>query len=71
MKKIAGSIFIILLSITTLIACSSYYYVKLEPGDGIPPDPGRREGNRTLLGVDSDNDGVRDDVQRYILAKIS
>lgn len=35
------------------------------PGDNLPPDPGA-EGRTTLLGVDSDNDGVRDDIQRYI-----
>ena len=33
--------------------------------NGLPADPGE-EGKLTLLGVDSDNDGVRDDIQRYI-----
>jgi len=33
--------------------------------NGLPPDPGE-EGKLTLLGIDSDNDGVRDDIQRYI-----
>jgi len=32
---------------------------------GIPPDPGEA-GKATLAGIDSDNDGVRDDIQRYI-----
>ncbi len=32
---------------------------------GLPPDPGEA-GKQTLAGVDSDHDGVRDDVQRYI-----
>lgn len=31
----------------------------------LPPDPGP-EGMKTLEGIDSDKDGVRDDVQRYI-----
>jgi len=31
----------------------------------LPPDPGE-EGKATLEGIDSDGDGVRDDVQRYI-----
>jgi hypothetical protein len=31
----------------------------------LPPDPGAA-GKQTLEGVDSDRDGVRDDVQRYI-----
>lgn len=34
-------------------------------GPVLPPDPGS-EGDQTLLGVDSDSDGVRDDIQRYI-----
>ncbi|MFH1155662.1 MAG: NEW3 domain-containing protein [Pseudomonadota bacterium] len=33
--------------------------------NGLPPDPGE-EGKNTLLGIDSDTDGVRDDIQRYI-----
>ena len=32
---------------------------------GLPPDPGE-EGKVTLMGIDSDGDGLRDDVQRYI-----
>jgi hypothetical protein len=34
-------------------------------GRPLPPDPGEA-GKQTLLGIDSDGDGVRDDVQRYI-----
>ena len=33
--------------------------------DGLPPDPGE-EGKQTIKGIDSDNDGIRDDIQRYI-----
>jgi len=32
---------------------------------GLPADPGEA-GKATLTGIDSDNDGVRDDLQRYI-----
>jgi hypothetical protein len=32
----------------------------------LPPDPGEA-GKATLEGIDSDDDGVRDDVQRYIV----
>ena len=32
---------------------------------GLPPDPGVN-GKLTLVGVDADADGVRDDIQRYI-----
>ena len=34
---------------------------------GFPPDPGQ-EGRKTLEGIDSDHDGLRDDVQRWIYA---
>jgi hypothetical protein len=35
------------------------------PGSGLPPDPGEA-GMATLEGIDSDQDGIRDDIQRYI-----
>ncbi len=35
------------------------------PGTGLPPDPGEA-GKATLEGIDSDQDGIRDDIQRYI-----
>jgi hypothetical protein len=38
----------------------------LRPSDDqFPPDPGP-ENDQTVKGIDSDNDGVRDDIQRYI-----
>jgi hypothetical protein len=33
---------------------------------GLPPDPGAA-GQATLAGIDSDHDGIRDDLQRYIV----
>lgn len=38
--------------------------LSIEPID-LPPDPGE-EGKATLEGIDSDGDGLRDDIQRYI-----
>src|SRR3989344_491713 len=38
----------------------------LEQGIVLPPDPGGA-GKQTLEGIDSDNDGVRDDVQRWVV----
>jgi hypothetical protein len=35
---------------------------------GFPPDPGEA-GKKTLEGIDSDHDGVRDDIQRWIYAR--
>ncbi|MFO0795569.1 MAG: putative metal-binding motif-containing protein [Candidatus Brocadiaceae bacterium] len=36
-----------------------------DTGVKLPPDPGEA-GEKTLLGIDTDGDGVRDDIQRYI-----
>ncbi len=36
---------------------------------GFPPDPGRA-GKQDIEGIDSDQDGVRDDVQRWIYALV-
>ncbi|PTQ83143.1 hypothetical protein C8R21_102146 [Nitrosospira multiformis] len=38
---------------------------ELPKAGSLPPDPGSA-GEATLLGIDSDGDGVRDDIQRYI-----
>ncbi len=38
--------------------------LNIEPA-GLPTDPGE-EGKLTIAGIDSDNDGLRDDVQRWI-----
>ena len=35
------------------------------PAGVLPPDPGEA-GTQTVAGIDSDNDGVRDDIQIYI-----
>jgi len=37
----------------------------VDMGPNLPPDPGEA-GKATVQGIDSDHDGVRDDVQRYI-----
>lgn len=57
-KRIA--LFIFLLSLAVFPACDT----GASEAD-LPPDPGE-EGKQTLEGIDSDGDGVRDDVQRYI-----
>jgi len=45
------------------------FAVEAMPTDlpGLPPDPGPA-GQATLLGVDADGDGIRDDVARYIVS---
>ena len=64
MTRLKGAlgVFILALSLVIFAAC------KDSPSggdDGLPPDPGE-PGKRTLAGIDSDGDGLRDDVQRYI-----
>lgn len=42
------------------------YKVEIKPGEEVPAMPDCSENHKTLGGIDSDNDGVRDDIQRYI-----
>jgi len=36
-------------------------------GYTLPPEPNKVQNNKTLLGVDSNHDGIRDDVERFII----
>ncbi len=47
--------------IVFIFACNNDKIIQ----DNLPPDPGDA-GKVSLQGIDSDNDGLRDDVQRYI-----
>ena len=47
------------------VRAASLDVADLEKKLNLPPDPGEA-GKATLQGIDSDGDGVRDDVQRYI-----
>lgn len=42
------------------------YNVELGPELDAPPMPDCSENNKTLSGIDTGNNGVRDDIQRYI-----
>ncbi|WP_345984448.1 hypothetical protein WCX49_07340 [Sulfurimonas sp. HSL-1656] len=44
--------------------------VEIINGHTLPPDPGEA-GKVTLLGIDCNDDGVRDDVERYIYHRFS
>lgn len=48
----------------SLNAQSALGFVDVDPFP-LPPDPGEA-GEQSLVGIDSDNDGVRDDFQRYV-----
>lgn len=57
MKKIGLILFLLLTSNT---------YSKTINGHVLPPEPDPKINNSTLLGIDSNNNGVRDDVERWI-----
>jgi hypothetical protein len=40
-------------------------------GHQLPPEPDPAVNNSTLLGIDVNNNGVRDDVERYIIYRFS
>ncbi|MDX8380534.1 MAG: hypothetical protein R8M14_00305 [Ghiorsea sp.] len=54
-----------MLKIFIIFNCFLFNSVAVAQPSGLPPDPGAA-GRGTLAGIDSDNDGVRDDVQRWI-----
>lgn len=71
-KKIITMVFgsIILASVFFIAGCGSESKSGADStapvvDDGLPPDPGEA-GKATIAGIDSDGDGVRDDIQRYI-----
>ena len=51
------------------ISVESEQPVLIINGHTLPPEPDPKENNATLLGVDSNNNGVRDDVERWIYQK--
>jgi hypothetical protein len=38
-------------------------------GYTLPPEPDHEENDKTLLGIDTNHNGIRDDVERYIIIK--
>ena len=74
---------IILVSPIIILACSDAYVQKttsvdtdniqkypagmLINGYTLPPEPNKVQNNKTLLGVDSNHNGIRDDVERFII----
>ncbi len=40
-------------------------------GHRLPPEPNKIINDSTLLGIDSNNNGVRDDVERYVIIRFS
>jgi hypothetical protein len=49
-----------------LLLLNSATYAETVNGHTLPPEPDPIVNNSTLLGIDSNNNGVRDDVERWI-----
>jgi hypothetical protein len=49
-----------------LLLLTSTIYSEIINGHTLPPEPDPKINNATLLGIDSNNNGVRDDVERWI-----
>ena len=64
MRTIKGSL-VVLLFYSLVVFVSPDFAQGNNSGFVLPPDPGKA-GKETLLGIDTDGDGVRDDIQRYI-----
>ena len=53
---------------TTLSNVINLNIVWIVSGHTLPPEPDKEENDKTLLGIDSNNDGVRDDIERKVYA---
>ncbi len=49
-----------------LLLLTSNIYSETLGGHTLPPEPNKEENDKTLLGIDSNSNGVRDDVERWI-----
>ena len=74
MNRFTGSVDIFMAYLRSLVTASLIFVFasifaapvfSSTTSDTLPPDPGKA-GKQTLMGVDSDGDGLRDDIQRYI-----
>ena len=54
-----------------IISGSTAHADEMINGIAVPPEPDAKENNTTLAGVDSNKNGVRDDVERMIAKKVS
>ena len=55
------------LGLVLLLLLTSNIYPETINGHTLPPEPDPKINNSTLLGIDSNNNGVRDDVERLII----
>ena len=55
------------LGLVLLLLLTSNTYSETINGYTLPPEPDKATNDATLLGIDSNNNGVRDDVERYVI----
>ena len=55
--------------LTLLLLLTSSAYSETINGYTLPPEPNSTMNNSTLFGIDSNKNGVRDDVERYIIMR--
>jgi len=65
MRTVKGSLVVLLFYSLVVFVSTGLAQGENNRGFVLPPDPGKA-GKETLLGIDRDGDGVRDDIQRYI-----
>ena len=65
MHTIRGSLVVLLFYSMVVFVSTDFVHGNNNSGFVLPPDPGKA-GKKTLLGIDTDGNGVRDDFQRYI-----
>ena len=66
MKNIVRSILILFL-VLSISGCTEVKEPEIINGYILPPEPDETLNNSTLLGIDSNDNGVRDDVERLII----
>jgi len=57
---------LLIITISTSSFASDKEVIKVINGHTLPPEPDKILNDSTLLGIDSNNNGVRDDVERWI-----
>ena len=69
MKSIIKSILVLFLVIF-ISGCAQEKEPEIVNGYLLPPEPDEQLNNATLLGIDSNDNGVRDDVERWIFLEM-
>ena len=69
MKSIIKSVLVLFL-VVFISGCTQEKEPKMVNGYLLPPEPDETLNNSILLGIDSNNNGVRDDVERWIFLEM-